>query len=183
MKLFNKILIFTIIEILIINQIFAIENKTQVDLSQTVTITGVAAKQNIIIKSSQIEKSISNNTMLRLYYVIRTCVFTNQQDGDFNMVITTDNNFLSGEEFALYNNELGKIPIKLLIVSNGSKFKETIAIPNKQILLRDHSDIGASGMNCQNLTRFRIGIEPNSLRRAKAGTYDFAMSISVSNVE
>ena len=150
--------------------------------SQSAIITGITAKNSVTISPAKIEKSISNNTTLRLYYVIRTCIYTNQEEGDFYMVVTTDNNYLQGENFALYNEDLGKIPIKLFIVSNGSNFKETTAIPNKAILLQDHSDTGASGINCKNLTRFRIGIEPDALRAAKAGIYGFSISLSVSNI-
>lgn len=158
---------------------YATDTQTKVILSENVIITGVSSKQSVTIKPGAIEKSITSNRMLRLYYVIRTCIFTNHEEGDFNMEVTAEDKFVNGNDFALFSENLGKIPIKLFIVSNGSKFQESTVEPNKPILLKDHSDPNASGMNCKNLTRFRIGIEPETLRSLKAGTYGFAISLSV----
>jgi hypothetical protein len=174
--------IVVIFELLFLGNLFASDAKSKVILSEKTIITGITAKTSVKITPQAIMKSISSNKMLRLYYVIRTCIFTNHEEGDFNITVTADDKFIKDNEFALHNETLGKVPIKLFIVSNGSKFKETTAIPNQAILLKDHSDPNASGMNCENLTRFRIGLEPETLRTAKAGTYGFAISLSVNNV-
>jgi hypothetical protein len=80
----------------------------------------------------------------------------------------------------LFNPNLKKVNVDLFIFSN----EDTNPIEvksGKSVSLTDHSDPNASGSDCANQVSFFLTISNVELRKATAGTYDFAFNASVSS--
>ena len=160
--------------------LFAADAKTSVVLGEGTMITGLSAVSRVIISEADIQEAISNQTSLNTSVIARACIFTNHVDGDYNLTVTTDKNFSDGINFVLYSPLLKKVKVDLFVYSNENTSSIEVR-SSKPVPLTDHSDPDAEGVNCANQLSFFLNISNVALRKAQAGTYNFAFTASVSS--
>lgn len=178
MNTYNKLLTIAI-GILFVPAIFSATAETKVVLTDHSIITGISATAKVTISASDIDTAISNNTPIETDVVANACMFTTHADGDYDLTVTADGNYMQGSNFALYNATLGKINTTLLVASvNDASSIELV--PNTATPLQNHSDSQSSGTSCTNQVKFNLRISVAALRTAKAGTYDFGFTTSTS---
>ena len=178
----NRVLIFitSIFSVLFTANIFAANAETKVIISEKSIITGIKATATVTITGTDISTAIANNTPIETDVIANACMFTTHQDGDFDLTVTADKNFMNGKSFALYNATLGQVDTTLFVTSVNAPTPIELK-PNTATPLQNHSDAQASGTNCANQVRFRLNISVANLRIAKAGTYDFAFTTTASD--
>ncbi len=179
MKILNKILlgIAALLSLAITSNTFAAAGQTQVVIPDHSIITGITSTAQVTLSGSDIQNSIANNTPLETTVIATACMFTTHPNGDYDLTVTADINYISGQNFALYNATLGKV-ITALYVSSTDDANPVALSPGQAKSLADHSDANASGTNCANQVKFNLSIAVADLRIAKAGTYDFGFSAS-----
>ena len=153
---------------------------TKVVLAEQSLITGIKASSRVLISNSDIKEAIANNQPIETSVIASACMFTTHQNGDYDLTITAERQYINGKNFALYNSSLGKVDVSLWIVSAAEPQKLELK-PNIKRPLKDHSDINSVGVNCRNQVKFNLRIDVPVLRKAKAGTYDFGFNASTSN--
>ena len=104
-------------------------------------------------------------------------MFTTNKDGDYDLTVTSERQYLQGKNFAIYNSDLGKITTSLWIHSFEDPNKTELT-PGRTTPLQNHSDINSVGTNCRNQVIFNLRIDSVELRNAKSGTYDFGFTAS-----
>ncbi|NQY42207.1 MAG: hypothetical protein HRT87_02535 [Legionellales bacterium] len=136
----RKILIFFtgISGILLSNNTFAASAKTKVIIAEQSVITGIKATARITITATDLQQALANNTPIETDVIASACMFTTHKDGDYDLTITAEREYLQGKDFALYNASLGKIKSSLLL--NSVLAPEKIEIDaGKATPLKDHS--------------------------------------------
>ncbi len=186
MNTFIKIFLIacTIILLLVNGTSFAAKNKYKKKKKEFSIITNMSSSEKLTLSNVDIQQAIANNIPLETEIIASACVFTNNEQGDFDLSVKADSNYLSNGNFALYNYAIGKIDVDIQVFSSNEPNPINI-LPGSSVSLTNHANRVKKekqiSSRCANKLLFNVSIAPSDLRKAKAGEYDLSITVYASN--
>lgn len=173
MRVFEVILMMCFMGFFINSMAYAKKNT-----NRKLEITGLQSTNNITLDPAEIAAAISQNRPLEINNFANGCVYSDHANGFYKLLVTSKKKNIQGNKFALKGRRLGKIKTSLQVNSTMAAEKINI-LPDTERMLTRHSDRHANGNNCANAIYFSLLIQTEDLRKAKAGRYNFDISLSV----
>ena len=163
------------------NAVIGTTSNTTIEFPSITSILKMETKSEVTISEEAIKESILNKKDLEIPNIVNSCMYTTHQDGLFDLLVTTTDNFKNGIDFALFNQALGtKMRVFLAILSE--KRPDNMYI--QQGVLRplpEHSSDTPSTSLCSNPISFKLLVPYKDLTKAKPGKYSFEMFLATSN--
>ena len=140
-------------------------------------ITSITSAGNISFTKNNIVDALFYNTPV-VKTLATACVYTDNIDGDFDLLASAPINYYGNDNFKMYSPFLGSVDYTLQVKSSNASTPIDL-LPNIALPLTNHAN--ARGLPCNNELILQAKFNPLAVRNAQHGSYTISFSLSAAN--